>query len=107
VTPLALQRMDPNSYFNHYKKVIGLRQSNSALAIGSLESVSQTYPNSVMAYVRRSADQELLVVHHLGKNGIEISIPAGFSKPIYTTDGVKMNNGMLYLPANSSLILGK
>jgi alpha-amylase len=107
VTPLALQRMDPKSYFNHYKKVIGLRQSNSALAIGSLDSVSQTYPNSVMAYVRRSADQELLVVHHLGKNGLEISIPPGFSKQIFASDGVKMNNGLLYLPANSSLILGK
>jgi glycosidase len=106
VTPLAQQRLDANSYFNHYKKVIALRHSNPALAIGSLAATELTYPNSVMAYLRRSAEQELLVVHHLGKNGIEIFVPTGFSKPIYASDGVKISNGLLYLPANSSLILG-
>jgi glycosidase len=106
VTPLAQQRLDANSYFNQYKKVIALRHSNPALAIGSLAATELTYPNSVMAYLRRSAEQELLVVHHLGKNGIEIFVPTGFSKPIYASDGVKISNGLLYLPANSSLILG-
>ena len=107
VIPLAQQRLDPNSYFNHYKKIIALRQANPALSIGSLEAIESTAPKSVMIYIRRSADQELLVVHHLGKNGIEISIPTGFSKPIHATDGVKISNGVLFLPANSSLILEK
>lgn len=107
VTPLALQRMDPNSYFNHYKKVIALRQSNPALAIGSLEPASLTYANSVMAFVRRSAEQEVVVVHHLGKEGMEFRIPDGFTSTVYASEGVVVKNGMMYLPANSSLILKK
>jgi glycosidase len=107
VTPLAQQRVDGSSYFNHYKKVIALRQSNPALAIGSLESVKQTYPKSVMAFVRRSADQEVLVLHHLGKEGLELPIPEGFGSPIYASEGVTVKKGTMYLPANSSLILKK
>ena len=107
VTPLAQQRVDGSSYFNHYKKVIALRQSNPALAIGSLESVKQTYPKSVMAFVRRSADQEVLVLHHLGKEVVELPIPEGFGSPIYVSEGVTIKNGMMYLPANSSLVLKK
>ncbi|MDA0314882.1 MAG: alpha-amylase family glycosyl hydrolase [Bacteroidetes bacterium] len=107
VTPLAQQRLDATSYFNHYKKVIALRQSNPALAIGRLEPASLTYPKFVMAFVRRSADQEVLVVHHLGKEGLEFHAPAGFNAPIYATDGIKVQKGIMYLPANSSLILSK
>jgi glycosidase len=107
VTPLAQQRLDPNSYFNHYKKVIALRQSNPALAIGSLESVKQTYPKSVMAFIRRTADQELLVVHHLGSKGMEFQIPEGFKSSVYATEGVTVKQGTMFLPPNSSLILKK
>ena len=107
VTPLVQQRGDATSYFNHYKKVIALRQSNSALAIGNLESVKQTYPKSVMAFVRRSVDQEVLVVHHLGKDGLELPVPEGFTTPVYASEGVTVKKGMMHLPANSSLILKK
>jgi glycosidase len=107
VTPLAQQRLDGSSYFNHYKKVIALRQSNPALAIGSLESVKQTYPKSVMAFVRRSVDQEVLVIHHLGKDGLELPVPEGFTTPVYASEGVTVKKGMMHLPANSSLILKK
>jgi hypothetical protein len=87
--------------------VSALRQSNPALAIGSLESVKQTYPKSVMAFIRRSADQEVLVLHHLGKEGLELPIPEGFGSPIYASEGVTVKEGLMYLPANSSLILKK
>jgi glycosidase len=107
VTPLAQQRVDGSSYFNHYKKVIALRQSNPALAIGSLESVKQIYPKSVMAFVRRSADQEVLVLHHLGKESLELPIPEGFGSSIYASEGVTVKKGIMYLPANSSLVLKK
>ena len=107
VTPLAKQRLDPNSYFNHYKKVIALRQANPALAIGSLESVNQTYPNSVMAYVRRTAGQELFVLHHLGVDAVEVILPEGFTITRYATDGVILRSGKVLLPANSSLVLEK
>jgi len=107
VTPLALQRMDPNSYFSHYKKVIALRQTNSALAVGRLEPVRLSYPESVMAFIRRSEDQEVFVVHHLAKEKLELPIADGFVSLVHASEGVTVKNGMMYLPANSSLILKK
>jgi len=56
VTPLAIQKEDPNSYFNHYKSLIALRNSHPALAIGDLELPSGTSPKTVMAYSRKSGD---------------------------------------------------
>src|SRR5690606_24976170 len=52
VVPLEEQRKDPNSYFNHYKKLIKLRNSHPALAIGVLELPESEFPASVMAYYR-------------------------------------------------------
>jgi hypothetical protein len=60
-----------------------------------------------MVFVRRSADQEVLVLHHLGKEGLELPIPEGFGSPIYASDGATVKKGMMYLPANSSLVLKK
>ena len=105
VTPLAQQRLDAGSYFNHYKKVIALRQSNPALAIGSLESSGMTYPNSVMAYMRRAAGQELFVLHHLGVDAVEVALPDGFANQRFATEGVMLRSGKVYLPPNSSLVL--
>ena len=105
VTPLAQQRLDAGSYFNHYKKVIALRQSNPALAIGSLESSAMTYPNSVMSYMRRAAGQELFVLHHLGGEAVEVALPDGFTNQRFATEGVMLRSGKVYLPPNSSLVL--
>jgi glycosidase len=105
VTPLAKQRLDANSYFNHYKKVIALRQANPALAIGSLAATGLTYPNSVMAFVRHSAGQELFVLHHLGAEAVEVALPEGFKSTRYATEGVMLRSGKVLLPPNSSLVL--
>ena len=104
VTPLALQKEDPKSYFNHYKNLIKLRNSYPALAIGSLELPNTEYPKSIMAYSRKSEGQEILVIHNVGKEEVEIDLPTGFEKVIFGLgDGVNVS-GTLKLGGNSTRV---
>ncbi len=107
VTPLAIQQKDPSSYFNHYKRVIQLRNSSPALAIGSLELSQDSYPKSIMVYERKSANQELLIIHNVGDSTIEISLPSDFEKSIYELGDVKVSGDQVSLGKNSSIYLEK
>ncbi|GGF29872.1 alpha-amylase family glycosyl hydrolase [Echinicola rosea] len=107
VTPLAVQRKDADSYFNHYKGVIKLRNSHPALAIGSLELPKSTYPKAVMAYCRKAEGQELFVFHNLGNKQVEVPLPEGFGQKVYALKGVKVQGTKIILPAYSSIVLGK
>ncbi len=107
VTPLALQRDNPDSFFNHYKTLINLRNSYPALAIGSLELLSETYPKPIMVYLRKSGEQELVVFHNVGSEAVEINIPAGFEKEVFSMGEVESNQNKITLGKNSSVVLGK
>ena len=104
VTPLAVQKQDPKSYFNHYKALIKLRNSYPALAIGTLELPDAEYPKSIMAYTRKSGEQEIFVVHNVGKEEVEVQIPDGFEKVIFGLgDGVNVS-GKLKLSGNATRV---
>jgi glycosidase len=107
VTPLAKQKQDPKSYFNHYKKLIAMRNSYPALAIGSLELSETEYPKSVMAYFRKSGEQEIFVVHNVGKAEVEIELPEGYKELILTLGEGTNSSGTLNLKGNSSLVFLK
>jgi glycosidase len=107
VTPLETQRTDPNSYFNHYKALIKLRNSYPALAIGSLEILESKFPKSVMAFGRKSADQEVFVVHNVGSDAVEVDLPTGFEKELFKLGTVKLESGKLTLEGNSSVVFLK
>jgi glycosidase len=107
VTPLAIQQKDPSSYFNHYKKLIHLRNSSPGLATGSLELPQDSYPKSIMAYRRKSDQQELLVFHNVGDRTVEIGLPSGFEKSYYELGEVKLSGDKVSLGKNSSIILTK
>lgn len=108
VTPLALQREDANSYFNHYKKLITLRSSNPALAIGSLELFAEDFPQTVMAYQRVIEGQEFHVFHQLGSEPVEITFAIeGDARAIYKLGEVKIGDGKIILGKNSSVVIKK
>lgn len=107
VTPLELQRKDPNSYFNHYKKLIQMRSSYPALAIGSLELPEMDLPKTVMAYFRLSGAQEIFVVHNVGKEEVEIDLPSGFGEVIFSLGESEGGAGTLRLKGNSSRVFLK
>ncbi|WP_026950142.1 alpha-amylase family glycosyl hydrolase [Algoriphagus mannitolivorans] len=107
VTPLALQKNDPKSYFNHYKSLIKLRNSFPALAIGTLELPKTEYPKSIMAYLRKSGNQEIFVIHNVGKAEVEVQIPEGFEKVIFGLgDGLNVS-GTLKLSGNATRVFEK
>src|SRR5690606_17404985 len=105
VTPLELQRKDPTSYFNHYKNLIALRYSYPALAIGRLELPAAEFPKSAMVYLRNSGAQEVLVVHNVGKDEIEIDVPGDFETVIYSLGDGELKSGSLKMKGNSSRAL--
>lgn len=104
VTPLELQRNDPDSYFNHYKKVIQLRNSYPALAIGALTLPESELPKTVMAYYRKSGDQEIFVIHNVGKEKVEVELPEGFQESIFSLGESEEKSGKLQLSGNSSRV---
>ncbi|WP_425639410.1 alpha-amylase family glycosyl hydrolase [Algoriphagus yeomjeoni] len=107
VTPLALQKDEPTSYFNHYKELIYLRNTNPALAIGSLELPSTSYPKSVMAYSRKLSNQEVVVLHNLGKKKISINAPEGFDQELFSLGAVEAVGDQIKLGKNSSVVFMK
>lgn len=104
VTPLSKQTGDPNSYFNHYKNLITMRNSYQALAIGTIELPAEEYPKTVMAYFRQSGEQEIFVIHNVGKEAVEIDLPDGFGQSIFSLGGGEVASGKLKLKGNSSLV---
>jgi len=107
VTPLSIQLKDPNSYFNHYKSLILMRNTNPALAIGSLELASEDYPKSVMAYFRKTPNEEVFVLHNLGKKEVIVDVPKGFSNKMYQLGQAVYAEGKVKLGKNSSILLTK
>ncbi|NVJ87079.1 MAG: alpha-amylase [Algoriphagus sp.] len=107
VDPLELQRKNPQSYFNHYKTLISLRNSYPALAIGELVLPDEEYPEPIMAYFRKTADQEVFVVHNIREEEVTITLPDGYEEAIFGLgDGLNVS-GKLTLLKNSSRVLLK
>ncbi|MDN3667901.1 alpha-amylase family glycosyl hydrolase [Echinicola jeungdonensis] len=105
VTPLSQQKENPNSYYNHYKTLIELRNTNPALAIGELELVENGFPKAVMAFKRKVGEQELFVLHNVGENEVEVELAENLHKAVYALNGAAMKEGKVILPGNGSLVL--
>lgn len=61
---LEEQQNDSNSLYQFYKKTIELKQSHSALAIGTYQNAPNNNPN-VLSFYRVNQDQKVLVVFNL------------------------------------------
>ncbi|UCS91913.1 alpha-amylase [Echinicola marina] len=107
VVPLSKQKDDVNSYYNHYKQVIKLRNTNPALAIGDLKLPSEAYPKPVMAYNRKTEAQDLMVFHNVGKKALEVDLPEAYSNVIYSLKGAKVSGDKVILPSFGSIVLEK
>jgi alpha-amylase len=66
-TSVATQDADPESLLHHYRGLIRLRDGSPALRRGELELLSDPgHPGPVLAFVRRAAEEAVLVVHNVG-----------------------------------------
>ena len=73
---VAAQTVDPDSLLSHYRRLIHLRNANSALRHGSLTAVDSS-DRAIYAFLRADAQQTLLVVINLAderKAGFTLSL---------------------------------
>jgi glycosidase len=74
---VATEAADPNSLLNLYRRLIGLRKLNDALATGRLVPLTAG-SNEVIAYFRRAGDKAVLVVANLGAAAVTgVSVHSG------------------------------
>lgn len=107
VTPLAIQKSMSTSYFNHYKEIIKLRNSNRALALGDLVLSEEDMPKPVMAFYRNRRNQKLFVAHNLSDQENKIDLPSGYDKVIYSYGQSRLDDDHIRLPAYSTIVLEK
>jgi alpha-glucosidase len=73
---VEVQRQDPASLFNFTKKLLALRKALPALRGGSLAFLEGT-PGDVLAYLRQTPDQSVLVAVNFKKSPASFQLPGG------------------------------
>lgn len=110
VAPLSRQQADPTSLFAHYKRLIQFRNTNPVLN----DNLSQLIESGirqpgVIAFVRQSGKQAVLVVQNLTGKPIPVTLTP--SEQVYrkilfqTTDGAVLTKAQLTIPAYGCTIL--
>ena len=86
----AVQRDDPDSVLNSYKTFIALRKNSSALTEGATE-VLDTDERALLAVVRESGEQRLLVLANMGAKALEydLSFTNGTALDLLSGEGVE------------------
>lgn len=108
VVPLAVQKEDPNSLFNFYKKFINYRNSSSILTYGGIEN-STVQVTELVSFIRKNDDGKRLVIHNI--SDVELTLKrvgelTQFNKIDFTTrEEVKINDQELIIPAYTSIVL--
>ncbi|GGK82131.1 alpha-amylase [Rufibacter glacialis] len=109
VAPLAVQKKDKNSIYNHYARLISLRNSSKALTYGKLEPISLEN-KAISAYTRSHAGENVLVVHNLSGQEASVTLPTQletYTNTLFKTKGANLSKKTVTLPAFSSLVLKK
>ncbi len=125
---VAGQHADPASLLSHYRSLIHLRNNHVALRIGDYQPVQPgDDDNRVLAYMRQSQGEIVLVVINLGKDAVRemqlslpmgrlsgtyhvlpiFGLPADASMPDLTTNAAGGFDAypLVEIPANGALIL--
>lgn len=96
---VAAQRMDLSSLFNHYKKLIDLRNTYPALRTGAITLIETTGSSNIIAFLRYTDTETILVILNLRPrdlNDYGISIEAS---PISPSAQMTVLYGSSNLPA--------
>lgn len=104
--PLALQAQQPDSIFNHYKKMIAFRKENPALAQVSPINLSADPLNDqeIVSFVRTHLEQNLLIVQNISNKlkTIDWSIPGEL---VLATQNSSYQPGLLTLQPFGLLVI--
>lgn len=107
ITPLSVQLRDKQSLFNHYKRLIQLRNNSRALTYGELVPL-QLNNAAVSAFQRIAKEESLLVIHNLSKNAVDLQLPASlsnYSSIMYNNKDASIRNGLVQIAGQGSVIL--
>lgn len=74
VQSVAEQEIDPDALLHHYRAVIALRKSHTALRNGQHSRVKAQ--GDVVYFERFTADERVLCVFNLGNDAAEFTLPA-------------------------------
>ena len=70
----AAQVGDPGSVFEHYRRLIALRHTDPVVTDGDFELLLPDHP-SIWAFLRRTADAELLVAANFSSDVVSVGLP--------------------------------
>lgn len=84
------QSKDPNSMFNHYKKLISIRNNNEAFDIFSNFIDGPYNIGSSLSYIRESANQKILVIHNIEAEPIKLDLKETVKRNLF------MNNASIH-----------
>lgn len=108
VAPLAKQKNDPTSIFEHYKKLIHYRNGSKALTNGEIE-VSDLKKRELVSFIRKSEGENLLVIHNVSDVEVTIvleEVETNYDEIDFRAGAEsKLEDGSLVLPARSTVIL--
>jgi alpha-amylase len=99
VAPLALQYINEQSLFSHYKKLIAIRKSNRALANtqnGIFEKTTYA-KEGLISFVREHEGQKVLVFQNVSSQIIECVISEGIEEILYLSGNSTIENNRLNL----------
>jgi len=109
VVPYRVQKKDPGSLLNFYRKLIHLRNEQPALTYGDIEH-SGMHIEEVVSFKRKYQNEELLVLHNVSDVEVTVELKdhnARYKHISFDTAGgkVAVERGRLMLPAFTTVIL--
>jgi glycosidase len=106
---VAAQTGDPGSLLSHYRRLIRARHASEALARGSL-TLLESSP-TVLAFVRETPRERVLVVHNMGEEPATFDHPAAgtrnqpFVELLSATFGAHGEGTRIFLPPHASFAI--
>lgn len=106
VKPLAVQKSDPQSLYNFYKKWIAYRNDSEALTYGSVE-LAPVEMNEIISFFRVKGDDKMFVIHNI--SDVEVTMPLDLDEfyrlDFSTKSGIEVRDAEIVMPAHSTAIL--
>ncbi len=96
------QQKDPNSLFNHYKEMIGLKKLNPALAFGKYQATENSN-DKIFSFLRYTNTEKILVVVNLSNSAEQARIQISPAEKYNTAKNLL--NGETQKITNHSILL--
>ena len=107
VTPLDQQINDPNSMYNHYRRLIAFRESSPALTLGDIDTTTYAVPG-LSSFYRSYEGDSLLVLHNLTDQPLSVTRNEAYAQEVFATEeGGAVSGTEITLPAYGSSVFAK